>query len=90
MIRASRLSTLLAVVPFAAGAILETRQDNATTIPSRVESGIATECKTCPYSLCTNQLAFDYGNEMTLTCWTYGDNIVDSKCVAIVFENRLF
>lgn len=79
MIRASFLSSLLAVVPFAAGTILGPRQGNATTIPSRVESGIETECKTCPYSLCPNQLAFDYATEMTLTCWTYGDNIVDSK-----------
>lgn len=79
MTRAISLSNLLAAVPFVAGAILETRQDNATTIPSRVDSGIQTECKTCPYSLCPNQLAFDYGTEMTLTCWTYGDNIVDSK-----------
>lgn len=79
MIRATSLSNLLAVVPFVAGAILETRQDNATTIPSRVDGGINTECKTCPYSLCPNQLAFDNANQMTLTCWTYGDNIVDSK-----------
>lgn len=75
----TRLSNLLVLVPFAAGAILDSRQDNATTIPSRVESGIQTECKTCPYSLCTNQLALEYATEMTLTCWTYGDNIVDSN-----------
>lgn len=75
----ARLSNLLVVAPLVAGAILDTRQDNATTIPSRVESGIQTECKTCPYSLCTNQLALEYSTEMTLTCWTYGDNIVDSK-----------
>lgn len=79
MIRATSLSNLLAVVPFVAGAALETRQGNATTIPSKVESGIRTECKTCPYSLCPNQLAFDAGDALTLTCWTYGDNIVDSK-----------
>lgn len=78
MIQASYLSALL-VVPFVAGSVLDTRQDNATTIPSKVESGIQTECKTCPYSICTNQVAYLYDTEMTLTCWTYGDNIVDSK-----------
>ena len=82
MIRAVYLSNLLVVVPFVAGAVLDARQDNTTTIPSRVESGIQTECKTCPYSLCTNQLELLYGTEITLTCWTYGDNIVDSKLVA--------
>lgn len=79
MIRATFLSSLLAVVPFVAGAMVESRQANATTISSRLESGINTECKTCPYSLCPNQLAFEYNTEIILTCWTYGDNIVDSK-----------
>lgn len=78
MTRASYLSTLL-LVPLVAGAVLDARQGNTTTIPSKVESGIQTECKTCPYSLCTNQLEYLYATEMTLTCWTYGDNIVDSK-----------
>ncbi|POS75078.1 hypothetical protein DHEL01_v206520 [Diaporthe helianthi] len=79
MTRATRLSSLLALVPLATGAILDNRQDNATTIPSRVENGINTECKTCPYSLCPNQLAIGSGEDLTLTCWTYGDNIVDSN-----------
>lgn len=78
MTRANQLSNLLVLVPLAAGAILDNRQDNVTTIPSSLESGINTECKTCPYSLCTNQLAITSG-DLTLTCWTYGDNIVDSK-----------
>ncbi|KAI3395260.1 hypothetical protein diail_1613 [Diaporthe ilicicola] len=78
MYRASQLSSLL-LVPLVAGAGLRARQDNTTTIPSGVENGINTECKTCPYSLCTNQLALDSGTETTLTCWTYGDSIVDSN-----------
>lgn len=54
---------------------------NGTTVPSRVEDGIQTECKTCPYKLCTNVAAYEYEHETTLTCWTRGDSIVDTKYV---------
>lgn len=78
--QASILSSLL----FASTAIghrsfLLPRQANDTTVPSRVEKGIQTECKTCPYSLCTNKAAYEYEQDMTLTCWTKGDTIVDTK-----------
>ncbi|KAF3764166.1 hypothetical protein M406DRAFT_351611 [Cryphonectria parasitica EP155] len=61
---------------------LDTRQSNATaasSVPSRVENGIQTECKTCPYSLCTNVVAYEYSQDMNLTCWTTGDMIVDTN-----------
>lgn len=76
----SSVSYLL-VVPLVAGyqPMSRPRQSNSTGVPSRVEDGIQTECKTCPYSLCTNQAAYEYGYEMTLTCWTRGDLIVDTK-----------
>ncbi|KAK7189867.1 hypothetical protein PSPO01_04257 [Paraphaeosphaeria sporulosa] len=33
-----------------------------------------TECKTCPYSLCTNKKVYDRGNTI-FTCWTSGTDI---------------
>ncbi|KAF2801055.1 hypothetical protein K505DRAFT_403638 [Melanomma pulvis-pyrius CBS 109.77] len=35
-----------------------------------------TECKTCPHSLCTNQLAYSGADEFNATCWTRGTKIV--------------
>ncbi|ESZ98117.1 hypothetical protein SBOR_1496 [Sclerotinia borealis F-4128] len=37
-----------------------------------LEKGVATECKTCPYTLCTNKEFYDYGTVATLICWTSG------------------
>lgn len=73
--------TSLVIVPLVAGRGLQAIRSNDTTIASRVESGINTECKVCPYKLCTNHVDYLYEDTMTLTCWTYGDNIVDSKWV---------
>lgn len=72
------LATLF-IVTFVAGRELRVRQANTTTIASRVEDGIQTECKTCPYELCINHAAYEYNAYMTLTCWTYGDIIVDTN-----------
>lgn len=55
------------------------RQTGSTTTPSRVESGINTECKTCPYELCINAAAYDSSTDLTLTCWTRGETIVDTN-----------
>lgn len=63
------------------------RQINATTVPSTVETGVQTECKTCPFGLCTNVAAYGYlGYEdgMSLACWTRGDTIVDTKLVLMI------
>lgn len=56
-----------------------------TTVPSTVEDGIQTECKTCPYSLCTNIEPYEYGHEMNLTCWTEGEKIVDTTWVMTAY-----
>lgn len=74
------LSTLL-IVTGVAGKVLRVRNstNTSTTIGSKVQDGIQTECKTCPYELCINHAAYYYDTYMTLTCWTYGDDIVDTK-----------
>ncbi|KUJ08886.1 uncharacterized protein LY89DRAFT_741715 [Mollisia scopiformis] len=46
-----------------------------TPINNTLEYGVATECKTCPYSLCTNKAYYDYGTTVTLLCWTVGTQI---------------
>lgn len=73
--------TGLLAVPLVAGRhqVFQARQANATTVPSRVEDGIQTECKTCPYELCTNAAAYLYGQDLTLACWTRGGTVVDTK-----------
>lgn len=74
--------SLLVVPCFAANPpypLIHARQQNITKIPSRVEDGIQTECKTCPYSQCTNKVAYEYQQALTLTCWTRGDQIVETK-----------
>ncbi|CAA9956734.1 hypothetical protein PTMSG1_00342 [Pyrenophora teres f. maculata] len=35
-----------------------------------------TECKTCPRSLCPNQLYYDYEETFNATCWTHGTKIM--------------
>lgn len=78
------LATLVLIaLPLVAGTsplAVEPRQAaNGTTVASRVEDGIQTECKTCPYKLCTNVAAYEYDHETSLTCWTRGDSIVETK-----------
>lgn len=41
-------------------------------INNTLEQGVATECKTCPYSLCTNKAFYDYNTQVSLVCWTQG------------------
>jgi hypothetical protein len=40
-----------------------------------LEPGVATECKTCPYKLCTNKAFYDYNTQVSLTCWTKGTSV---------------
>lgn len=75
---------LLAVVPFAAAhhKVFQARQSgNGTTAtaPSQVEKGVQTECKVCPYEQCINSAAYLYEQDLTLTCWTTGETIVDTE-----------
>lgn len=41
-------------------------------INNTLEPGVTTECKTCPYKLCTNKAYYDYNTQVSLTCWTRG------------------
>lgn len=75
---------LLVVVPLAAARhkVFQARQSSngtATTAPSQVEKGIQTECKVCPYEQCINSAAYLYEQDLTLTCWTTGETIVDTE-----------
>ncbi|KAJ4416875.1 hypothetical protein N0V82_006514 [Gnomoniopsis sp. IMI 355080] len=78
--QASSIITLL-VVPCVAARypVFQRWLNNATRVPSRVEDGIQTECKTCPYSQCTNIAAYEYDQSLNLTCWTRGDAIVETN-----------
>lgn len=44
-------------------------------INNTLEKGVETECKTCPYSLCTNKAFYEYDTQVTLLCWTRGTEI---------------
>ena len=44
-------------------------------INNTLEKGVQTECKTCPFSLCTNKAFYSYSTAVTLACWTSGDSI---------------
>ncbi|KAH7396760.1 hypothetical protein DE146DRAFT_49831 [Phaeosphaeria sp. MPI-PUGE-AT-0046c] len=37
---------------------------------------VRTECKTCPYTLCTNKSFYDYYDPLNVTCWTHGTEVV--------------
>lgn len=37
---------------------------------------IRTECKTCPRSLCPNQMFYDFEEALNVTCWTKGTKIM--------------
>ncbi|KAM3075549.1 hypothetical protein ACMFMG_007691 [Clarireedia jacksonii] len=41
-------------------------------INNTLEHAVETECKTCPYSLCTNKVFYEYDTQLTLVCWTSG------------------
>ncbi|KAF1831962.1 hypothetical protein BDW02DRAFT_504124 [Decorospora gaudefroyi] len=43
-------------------------------IPTEAEYN--TECKTCPRSLCPNQLYYGYYDPLNVTCWTHGTEIM--------------
>lgn len=78
----STLYSGLLAIPFVVAGqhrLFQARQANSTTTPSRVESGINTECKTCPYEQCINTVAYDSSTDLTLTCWTRGESVVDTN-----------
>lgn len=47
------------------------------SINGTLEFGVETECKTCPYTLCTNKAFYGYDTQVTLTCWTEGTSIAN-------------
>ncbi|KAI9047517.1 hypothetical protein LZ554_008233 [Drepanopeziza brunnea f. sp. 'monogermtubi'] len=44
-------------------------------INNTLEQSVETECKTCPYSLCTNKAFYEYNTQVSLVCWTNGAEI---------------
>jgi hypothetical protein len=40
---------------------------------------INTECKTCPRSLCPNHIFYGWGENLNVTCWTRGTNIMGDR-----------
>jgi hypothetical protein len=42
-----------------------------------IESGIRVECKTCPYTLCTNKIVYPSNLRITVNGWAAGSTI---KC----------
>jgi len=49
-------------------------------INNTLEPGVETECKTCPYSLCTNKAFYEYDTPVTLVCWTRG-TVIDGDAL---------
>jgi hypothetical protein len=46
-------------------------------IPTAAE--YRTECKTCPRSLCPNQLYYEFDETLNVTCWTRGTKIMGDR-----------
>jgi hypothetical protein len=54
-----------------------------------VEKGVNTECKTCPWTLCTNKAFYEGGDNVTLTCWTHGTEIAgDRYSLTLPFQQQ--
>lgn len=47
-----------------------------------------TECKTCPRSLCTNQLYYEYDEVFNVTCWNHGTKIMGDEYFSLDFAAR--
>jgi len=54
-------------------------------LTNTVEKGMRTECKTCPYSLCTNTVYYEELENLTLLCWTRGTVIDSDRYLARIF-----
>lgn len=65
--------------------ILATLVATAVTVRAQVKPYISTEteynteCKTCPRSLCPNQIAYGYNDALNVTCWTRGTKIMGDE-----------
>lgn len=65
--------------------ILVTLVATAVTVRAQVKPYISTEteynteCKTCPRSLCPNQIAYGYNDALNVTCWTRGTKIMGDE-----------
>ena len=69
-----RKSVILRLVLIASNAVA---QQPARNITNTVEEAMRTECKTCPYSLCTNTATYEGLDVVTLLCWTRG-TVIDN------------
>jgi hypothetical protein len=52
------------------------------SINNTVEHGVNTECKTCPYTLCTNKAYYESDALVTVTCYTHGTVIDDDEYIS--------
>ncbi len=69
------LLAILALSSRIVNAVLDREVAVKPSINNTLEYAVETECKTCPYSLCTNKEFYTYETEVTLTCWTSGTDI---------------
>lgn len=71
---ASRSALVILVAPlFIASTLAELKPYINTT------ADVRTECKTCPYKLCTNKSFYDYYDTLNVTCWTHGTEVVGDR-----------
>ncbi|KAE8451362.1 hypothetical protein EG329_003991 [Mollisiaceae sp. DMI_Dod_QoI] len=75
MVRSVRRLLLCLLLPMVVSATVLTAGTIKPLINNTVEYGVATECKTCPYSLCTNGAFYGSGTVVGLVCWTRGKRI---------------
>ncbi|KAH7384639.1 hypothetical protein BKA66DRAFT_416872 [Pyrenochaeta sp. MPI-SDFR-AT-0127] len=66
--------SLLSTILFFAPPVLGEVKPYITT-----EAEYNTECKTCPRSLCPNQLYYGWQDQLNVTCWTRGTKIMGDR-----------
>jgi hypothetical protein len=77
--------SLLAVLAISSASVSAVK----ASINNTVEHGVNTECKTCPYTLCTNKVYYESDALVTVTCYTHGTVIDGDEYIfsSVLFEN---